>query len=226
MQRLGRIATLVVAVAAIGVLAFVYATGSPAPRRTVPADAPHAVANGGGLQLRLSPALGTGSAREDAAAARAVPLALGTAGLCAFATAFWAGAGLRRRRGRSARAPAPSVAIDAPAAPAPADETARDAAIAKLAVELEARETEVRQLRKEIEDWQDAWRLAKPRLTEQQHTIEHLNQELAAARSAVSGMRRYVAELQNARAGHAETRFAEEVDAWIARFMHAAPPAA
>lgn len=222
MHWFGRIAALVVALGAIGTLAFVYAGRAPAPQPT--ASGPAAAVTGGApLHLRLSPRLAQEPRAPAPTPSSILPLALGAAALCAFAVAFRAGAALRRQRAEAGAAADPCAAADP--VPALAD-AGPDDTIEILAAELEAREAEVSRLRKEIEDWQDAWRLAKPRLTEQQQTIEDLQAELAAARSVVSGLRRYVAELQQARAGHAETRFADEVDAWIARFMRPAPPPA
>src|SRR5262249_59904054 len=95
--------------------------------------------------------------------------------------------------------------------------TPEQEALERMAEALEDRNLEVQSLGREIEDWQDHWRLAQPRLAEQEAAIEELKGELAVARSTVAGMRRYVGELRR-QGVEMDAHFSDEVDAWVARF--------
>jgi hypothetical protein len=177
------------------------------------------------LALRLSHSLTPSGAlvphprpADPPAGNRYAMLAWGATALAAFAFAFWLGA---RRRQAPVRAALLPDAMPA-ATPGPELEAAQRAhaeALEALAGELEARDLEIHHLRKEVADWQDAWRLAKPKLAEQQRSIERLESELASARVAIASMRRYVDELERQRGATEGSEFAEHVDAWIARFM-------
>src|SRR6185295_10611879 len=87
-------------------------------------------------------------------------------------------------------------------------------ALERMAQAVEERELEIQSLHREISDWQGNWHDAKGRLAEQQETIDALEEELAAARSTVSGLRRYLSELQRQRSAPDDSQFVEEVDAW------------
>jgi hypothetical protein len=245
MQRIGRIAALLLASVALVLLALAYLAGAPtAPVPAVAVAAPHPPA--GQLHLRMSLALSAPTTTGNAVPSPIAPpsagvrpaLLLASALLAAFGVAFWLGSLARRHAARGSQAQlaalrerveprfdasaANSPALMARAEMAPADAqalAAERAAADRLAEALEARELEVQLLQQEIADWQDAWRMAKPRLAEQGETIERMETELAAARSTVAGLRRYVNELQRQRGTDSDSRFSDDVDAWIARFL-------
>jgi hypothetical protein len=235
MQKIVRIAALAVVCFTLVLLALVYVAGRQSD--VARPGAPGSSAGTAGLHLRWSRGLsapdpaGMSPAFDDTAVTGgSAALALASAALVAGGAAFLLGSAARSRRAAAQRrvelalAPRiePSFERAEPSPPMADDEnvqTPEEAALARMAEALEERDLEVQSLGREIENWQEQWRVAAPRLADQEATIAELKGELAAARSTVAGMRRYVGELR--RQGVAtNASFTDDIDAWVARFSN------
>jgi len=235
MQKIIRIAALAVVCLTLVLLALVYVVG----RRSDVARPGHPASSAGmtGLHLRWSRDLsapdptGMSPGSDDTGVSGGTAaLGLASAVLVAGGAAFGLGSAVRSRRAAARRrigvalAPRIEPSLErAEPSPTMADDenvqTPEEAALARMAEALEERDLEAQSLAREIESWQDQWRVAAPRLADQEATIAELKGELAAARTTVAGMRRYVGELR-CQGVATNASFTDDIDAWVARFSN------